>query len=66
MDTNTEPNTSYQAALADGRQRRQKAFQMQREGMTLQQIGNHFGVSRQRAAKMISAAIKEQKVGAEE
>lgn len=59
MDSKTIPNTAYQAMLAESRKRRQQALALRQGGMSLQEIGTRFGVTRERARQMVAAALKE-------
>ena len=51
---------SAQTALqVAARKRRLRAFRLWQKGMTFQQVGNEFGVSRQRASQMVRKAESE-------
>lgn len=58
---NTKPKTnSYEAMLEASRERQRKALKMQTEDhKSLKEIGDHFGVSRERARQMIAKAMRE-------
>jgi len=57
MNSNTP---AYQAMLDEGKKRRARALEMQvKEHKSLSEIGAELGVSRQRAAAMITAARKD-------
>ena len=45
--------------LRDAAKRRKQALAMQQAGKTLKEIGEHFGVTRERARQLIAKAIKE-------
>ena len=59
MDTPTRPNTAWQAMMKDAASRRQTALQMRQAGKSLREIGEFFGVTRERARQMVAAAIRD-------
>ena len=48
------------AMVAAAKKRNAKALALRTKGKTLQEIGDHFGVSRERARQMVKKASEEQ------
>ena len=45
--------------VKSARERRERALQLRNSGMTIQQVGDRMGISKQRAAELISRAKRE-------
>lgn len=50
---------AYTAKLKEQRDRAMTALKMQQSGKSLKEIGEHFGVSRERARQLVAKAIQE-------
>lgn len=56
MDQNKRINEAQAAVVAEAGRRRQEALKMHLAGKSLKEIGEHFGVSRERARQLVHKA----------
>ena len=63
MDTNKRMNAAQEAVAKEARRRRAEAVAMQASGKSLKEIGDHFGVTRERARQLIAAGMQDKQGG---
>ena len=59
MDQNRRINAAQAAVNAEASRRRQEALKLRQAGKSLKEIGDIYGVSRERARQMVVKAIAE-------
>lgn len=60
MVSNKRMNAAQEAVAKEARRRRAEAVAMQANGKSLKEIGDHFGVTRERARQLVAAGIRDQ------
>ena len=60
MDQNKRINTALDAVMTEARRRRAQALDMHtKQGKSLKEIGEFFGVTRERARQLVAKGMKE-------